>query len=381
MNKKKHILISTAAASLLSTPVLASTELDQLKQQVETLQSQLNQTSTTVEGLMQQGSASATTIGGYGELHYNNIETETNGVVTGEKKEIDFHRFVLFINHEFSERVRLFSELELEHSIAGEGQAGEIELEQAYVEFDVNDNHTAKGGLFLVPVGIINETHEPTAFYGVERNPIEKNIIPATWWEAGAGLDGELAPGWSYDLALHSGLNTTSGDIRGGRQKVGKATANDWAVTGRIKYTGIAGTELALSAQNQADLAQGANADDNSATLIETHAIWNNGPFAVKALYAMWDIDGEAPKAAGKNEQDGYYLEGSWKVRSDLGLFARFNSWDKSAGDAADSEEDQTNIGLNWWPHEDVVVKLDLESYEKGSTEKNGFNAGIGYQF
>ncbi len=381
MNKQKHILISTAAASLLSAPVLASTELDQLKQQVEILQSQLDQTSTTVEGLMQQGSASATTIGGYGELHYNNIETETNGLVTGEKKEIDFHRFVLFINHEFSDRVRLFSELELEHSIAGEGKAGEIELEQAYVEFDLNDNHTAKGGLFLVPVGIINETHEPTTFYGVERNPIEKNIIPATWWEAGAGLDGELAPGWSYDLAMHSGLNTTSGDIRDGRQKVGKATANDWAVTGRIKYTGIAGTELALSAQNQADLAQGANADDNSATLIETHAIWNNGPFAVKALYASWNIDGAAPKAAGKDEQDGYYLEGSWKVRSDLGLFARFNSWDKSAGDAADSEEDQTNIGLNWWPHEDVVVKLDLESYEKGSTEKNGFNAGIGYQF
>jgi len=381
MNKQKQTLIYAAVTALISTPALASNELDQLKQQVETLQSQFNQTSTTVEGLMQQGSSSATTIGGYGELHYNNIETETNGVVTGKKKEIDFHRFVLFINHEFSDRVRLFSELELEHSIAGEGQAGEIELEQAYVEFDVNENHTAKGGLFLVPVGIINETHEPTTFYGVERNPVEKNIIPATWWEAGAGMNGELAPGWNYDLAMHSGLNTTDGDIRGGRQKVGKAVANDWAVTGRIRFTGIAGTELALSAQNQADLAQGANADDNSATLIETHAIWNNGPFAAKALYASWDIDGAAPKAAGKDKQDGYYIEGSWKVRSDLGLFARFNSWDKSAGDASDSEEDQTNIGMNWWPHEDVVVKLDLESYEKGSTEKNGFNAGIGYQF
>ncbi len=382
MNQQKQTLICTALATLASTPALANNEVDELRQQVESLQNQLNQTTSAVEGMMKQGSGpSTTTIGGYGELHYNNIETETGGVVTGKSKDIDFHRFVLFFNHDFSDRVRLYSELELEHSISGEGQVGEIELEQAYIEFDINEKHTAKGGLFLVPVGIINETHEPPTFYGVERNPVEKNIIPATWWEAGAGLSGELAPGWGYDIAMHSGLNSTTGDIRGGRQKVGKATANDWALTGRIKYTGIAGAELALTAQNQTDLAQGANADTNSATLIETHAIWNNGPFGVKALYAMWDIDGAAPMAVGKNEQEGYYIEGSWKVRSDLGVFARFNAWDKSAGDTTDSEEEQTNIGLNWWPHEDVVVKFDIESYEKGNTEKNGYNAGIGYQF
>lgn len=382
MRSQKQALICAALASMTSLPALASSEVDDLRQQVETLQEQLNQTTSAVEGMMKQGASSnATTIGGYGELHYNNIETETGGVVTGTKKEIDYHRFVLFFNHDFSERVRLYTELELEHSISGDGQVGEVELEQAFVEFDINEKHSAKGGLFLVPVGILNETHEPPTFYGVERNPIEKHIIPSTWWEAGAGVSGELAPGWSYDLAMHSGLNTASSDIRSGRQKVGKAKANDWALTGRIKYTGIAGTELALSAQNQADLAQGANADTNSATLIETHAIWNSGPFGVKALYATWDIDGSTPMATGKNEQEGYYVEGSWKVRSNLGVFARFNAWDKSAGDAVDSEEEQTNIGLSWWPHEDVVVKFDIESYEKGSTEKNGYNAGIGYQF
>jgi hypothetical protein len=379
---QKQRLTHLILAALVSTPALADSEMDQLRQQVESLQAQLNQTASAVEGIMQQDSGTnATSVGGYGEMHYNNIETKTNGVVTGTNREIDFHRFVLFFNHDFSQRVRLHSELELEHSIAGESQPGEIELEQAYVEFDLNDNQSVKGGLFLVPVGILNETHEPTTFYGVERNPVESKIIPVTWWEGGAGLSGELAPGWGYDLALHSGLNTTTGDIRSGRQKVAGANANDWAMTGRIKYTGIPGTELALTAQSQSDIAQSANADANSATLLETHVIWNNGPFGARALYAKWDIDGTAPKAAGKDKQDGYYVEGSYKVLPQLGIFARYNAWDNSAGDNVDSKEDQTNVGLNWWPHEDVVVKFDIQSYEMGNTKKSGYNAGLGYQF
>lgn len=379
--QKRYLTSYAVLAGLISTPTLAATEVEQLRQQVETLEDRLNQTTSAVEGMMQGGGKSKTHIGGYGELHYNNIETEVNGVSTGTNKEIDFHRFVLFFNHDFSERVRLHTELELEHSLSGEGKPGEVELEQAYVEFDLNERHSAKGGLFLIPVGILNETHEPPTFYGVERNPIENKIIPTTWWEAGAGLSGELAPGWGYDLAFHSGLSTTDATIRSGRQKVAEAVANDWAMTGRVKYTGIPGTELALAVQNQADIAQGQNADANSATLIETHAVWQRGPFGARALYAAWDIDGAAPKALGKDEQEGYYVEGSYKVMPELGVFARIASWDLEAGNATDTEEEQTNIGLNWWPHPDVVVKFDIESYEQGNTEKSGYNAGIGYQF
>jgi hypothetical protein len=159
-------------------------------------------------------------------LHYNNLSGKGGA---SDKDEIDFHRFVLFFGHEFNDDIRFFSELEVEHSIAGEGKSGEVELEQAYIDFDLNDNHTARAGLFLLPVGIINETHEPPTFYGTERNPIEKNIIPATWWAAGAGLHGQLGSGFSYDAYLHSGLNATKTDsvtkivsyssIRSGRQK------------------------------------------------------------------------------------------------------------------------------------------------------------------
>ena len=121
-----------------------------------------------------------TTIGGYGELHYQNRSVEGGS----HKEEVDFHRFVLFFGHEFTDNLRFFSELELEHSFIKDtddgSSGGEVELEQAYLEYDFNQSASAKAGLFLMPVGIINETHEPNTFYGVERNEVEKNIIPTT---------------------------------------------------------------------------------------------------------------------------------------------------------------------------------------------------------
>ena len=123
-----------------------------------------------------------TTIGGYGELHLNLNDDADN--------EIDFHRWVLFINHRFSDRITLNGEFELEHSLAGDGKPGEVELEQAYIDIALDGGNHFKAGLFLLPVGTLNETHEPDTFYGVERNPIEKNIIPTTWWEAGLALNG-----------------------------------------------------------------------------------------------------------------------------------------------------------------------------------------------
>ena len=106
-----------------------------------------------------------TRLGGYGEMHYSNLDNDLDG--GKDKDEIDFHRFVLYLSHEFSPRTRLYSELELEHTIAGEGKKGEVELEQAYIEHDLSGSQRLKAGLFLVPVGLLNETHEPDTFYGV----------------------------------------------------------------------------------------------------------------------------------------------------------------------------------------------------------------------
>lgn len=328
----------------------------------------------------EHGGDGRTIVGGYGELHYNNLEGKGGA---NDKDEIDFHRLILFIGHQFNERIRFFSEIEYEH--ADTGSNGSVEIEQAYLEFDLNDQNRARAGLFLVPVGIINETHEPPSFYGVERNPVERNIIPATWWVGGTALRGEFASGWSYDVALHEGLNTSAGDsyaVRKGRQKTSEAIADDLAATARLKWTGYPGVEIAGSFQYQADVTQGTDSSAGSANLYEVHAIWNRGPFGLRALYALWDLDGSGPKAIGADEQKGFYVEPSYKFNDKFGIFTRFNQWDNAAGSGSDSEKQQWDIGLNWWPHPDVVIKADYQNQDNDDgKDQDGVNLGVGYQF
>lgn len=327
-----------------------------------------------------------TSVGGYGEMHY----TASN---SGDDAEADFHRYVLFLNHEFNDRIRMFSELELEHSLAGEGKNGEVELEQAFVEFDLNDagTHQAKAGLFLLPVGILNETHEPPTFFGVERNPIESQIIPTTWWEGGAGYSGQFSNGFGADLAFHSGLNVaTSGTnaykIRNGRQKVSEAEANDGAVTGRLTWSGMPGVKLAATAQYQEDIAQGNDTDTASATLLETHADIRKGPWGLRALYARWDIDGDRAASFGRDEQFGWYVEPSYRFDTavgEFGVFARYNQYDTSVNATSDTEVIQTDVGLNYWPHPDVVLKGDVAFVDNptGTDDDELLNLGVGFQF
>jgi phosphate-selective porin len=326
---------------------------------------------------------SKTSIGGYGELHYNNLENQGDA---DDKDEIDFHRFVLFFNHEFNDRLRFFSELELEHSIAGEGKNGEIELEQAFIQYDLNDTARVNAGLFLIPVGLLNETHEPPTFYGVERNNVEKNIIPTTWWGGGVMLSGEFAESFSYDVAATSGLNTNSGKnyaVRNGRQKVSKAEAEDFAYTARLKWTGMPGVELGTSLQYQEDITQSLDSEAGSATLWEAHAAIQKGNFGLRALYATWDLDGDGPKSVGADEQTGWYIEPSYKLTDSIGFFTRYSMWDNQAGNSTDSEFKQWDIGLNWWLDPQVVVKVDYQDQDAENKDKefDGFNVGVGYQF
>ena len=318
--------------------------------------------------------AERTQIGGYGEIHYNNKEN-------GNTDQIDAHRFVMYLAHDFNDRVRFFSEIELEHSLAGDDKPGEVELEQAYVEWDYADHHSAKFGLFLVPVGILNETHEPETFYGVERNNVESRIIPSTWWESGVMLSGDIAPGLSYDFGAHSGLETDAFSIRSGRQKSAEAVAEEFAYTGRLKYTGIPGLELAATVNYQEDLLQGlvAGADDASGLLYETHAAYQAGPFGLRALYAQWDIDGDLAEAAGRDEQKGWYIEPSWRLTPKLGIFTRFSEWDTQAGDSADTEVEQFDVGFNYWLVENVVLKADWTDQQNG--DGDSFNLGVGWSF
>ncbi len=368
-------------------------KLGETDAKVEKTEAQVAQTDAKVEATadaLEQGAAGTyaandnawfnnTSIGGYGEHHYNNFDSDS-----GKNNKVDAHRFVLFVGHEFNENLRFFSELEVEHGIAGEGQNGEVELEQAYIEYDFAKGHSAQFGQFLIPVGLINETHEPDTFYGVERNNVEKNIIPATWWETGVQVKGEIAPGLNYNLAVHSGLNSVDDgavtSIRGGRQKSSNANAEDLAYTGRLKYTGVQGLELAASVQYQEDITQDL-LGQNDAMLYEAHAAYQFDNFKFTGLYAMWDIDGLDFEDIGADEQDGWYLEGSYRFNEKLGFFVRESAWDNFAGnDGRDTETRQFDYGVNYWLAETVVLKADIAN-QRGYKAADSFNLGVGWSF
>jgi len=321
--------------------------------------------------------ADKTSVGGYGELHYN-MSLSDNG------DQIDFHRWVLFINHEFNDKIKLFSEFELEHSIAGDGSPGAVELEQAYIEFNLDEQlpgFSAKAGLFLTPVGILNETHEPNTFYGVERNNVEVRIIPTTWWEGGIGITQRTDNGFQFDLNLTSSLDIPDGRIRAGRQRVAEHENPEIAVTGRVRYTGIEGLELATTLQYSPSIDDGGN----DALLYEAHAIYQLGGFQLKALYAGWSYDADFVV----DTQEGFYIEPAYRFNTpigDLGVFARYASLNYLTSATNDREQEEWSFGVNYWPHENVVFKADLNyaSSEDNGVEReneNTLNLGIGYQF
>ena len=370
-------------------------EIEQLKQQLAVADAQLaandqkiEATGDYLETIVVPAALPTTQISGYGEVHYNNLDAEDSA---RDLEEIDFHRFVLFFGHEFTDRIRFFSELELEHAVAGDEQPGEVELEQAYVDLMLSDTLSAKAGLFLLPIGIINETHEPTTFYGVERNSVETDIIPSTWWEAGGAMSGHFSSGFSWDVAAHSGLAipTTGSDafrVRSGRQKVAQADADDLAYTARLRYSGMAGLDLGLSYQYQSDASQVSGDGLDEGQLLVVNASYNLGAFTLKGVYADWNFSGAAIEAAGADSQTGWYLEPSYRLtttRGDWGIYVRYQ--DVSAARTQD-QFTQNEIGVNYWPTEKVVVKFDLRQRDHDLTSEmgrdfDGFDLGLGYQF
>src|SRR5687767_12232133 len=133
-------------------------------------------------------------ISGYMEMHVNAPLDRTDGDAI-----VDFHRFVLIFSHSFSDRLRFVGELEVEHAfVEGLEEAGELELEQAYIDVLLKPSFNLRAGMLLVPVGIINERHEPPVFYGVERPFVDTVIVPSTWFDVGAGVHGRLRGGLSY---------------------------------------------------------------------------------------------------------------------------------------------------------------------------------------
>lgn len=400
-SRPKHLPpIALVLLSILSAPAIAETNTDGRLQTLEqrlnalenenrALKDQVEATGTQMDRLTGQGASSkaGTAFGGYGELHLNKLKNRKAGGTN--KDELDLHRFVLFMGHQFDEKTRFFSELEVEHAMAKDtaaGSSGVVAVEQMYLDFSVSEALSVKAGLMVMPVGILSETHEPPTFYGVERNPVETSIIPTTWREGGVAVTARLADSVTLDGMISSGLATTAAKnfaVRDGRLSGASAKAKDPAYTARLKWTGLPGIELAATLQRQTDITQSVEATAGAATLYEAHGVLNHGRFGLRALYAGWSLAGSGPQAVGADKQNGWYVEPAWRLTEQWGVFARHSRWDNRAGDVADSRYRQTDIGVNYWPHADVVVKLDFQNQQvaAGTDEYDGFNVGIGYQF
>lgn len=358
--------------------------------------------------------ADRTSVGAYGEMLYN----DQTG--SASSKELDIQRFVVFLSHEFNANLRFFSELEIEHSlIEGGDSPGAVELEQAYLEWDYARDHSVLAGMYLAPIGILNETHEPNTFYGVERNLVESRIIPTTYRVNGIKFAGQLGngSGFSYDLGVHEGLFFESGNggdltLRSSRQSGARAEMDSPAYSGRLRYTGIPGLELGLALQYQTDMTQdgsirgnigrsglidgfGNPVADISGLLSEAHVIYNSGAWGLRALYAEWNLDSNIETVAnadltnnglGRDRQYGFYVEPSYRFNEKIGAFLRYERTDERAGSdngaAKDSTSNRSLVGFNYWLTDNAVLKLDYQ-FESDDIDRdlNGFNLGVGWQF
>lgn len=337
-----------------------------------------------------------TQVGGYGEVHYNNGTDDGAGSGRESNGNLHLHRAVLYLGHQFSDTVSFNSEFEFEG--ASDSTEIETEVEQFYIDWKARPNLGLKLGQWLVPVGIINERHEPDTFYGVERNPVETQIIPSTWWEKGVLASTQLTDDLGLDVAVSNGLRGevfqgpdadgqglgTPDGLREFRQEFGRSSSDDPAYTTRLRYTGINGLELAGTVQYQTNI----NNPDSTvapgkapAVLAEMHVDWRHGPYEVRALATRWDINNATAKTNGTDVLQGYYLEPAYRLNEKLGFFARYNRWNTAYNAAGSKDSVQTNIGLNYWIDPHVVLKADAQSSNAADNQGDGFNLGVGFSF
>ena len=171
-------------------------------------------------------------IGGYGELRLRHF---TNKKGDNQNDVFDALRAVLYVGYKFNDNWVMNSEIEFEH--AGTGGGGSVSTEFLTIDYLHRDELNLRVGLVLVPMGFINEMHEPTVFFGAERPEVERLILPSTWRENGAGVFGTIADRFHYRMYAINGMDGkdfSSSGLRGGRQKGSRAISNDFAFVARI---------------------------------------------------------------------------------------------------------------------------------------------------
>ena len=323
---------------------------------------------------------------------------------------LDFHRFVLLVTHRFSDRLRFVGELELEHALVeGLEEAGELELEQAYVDFLLRRAFNVRAGMMLVPVGIINERHEPPVFYGVHRPLVDTVIVPTTWFETGVGVHGEVGRGWRYRVYVMAPLNAAEFSaeeaLRGGLQKGSRSNASRPAVTGRVEYVGLRGLTTGVSFWTGQSGFEFRPRFDVPVRVVEADARWTRDRLELRGQFAQIAIRnagllnealalriGVDPNIA--RTARGFYLEAGYRVIEgarwgDLGLFTRYENVDTQfrmpEGYTAlpEFDRDGWTVGATFWPDPDVAIKADYTVLRSRSAfpASNTFALGLGWWF
>jgi hypothetical protein len=341
-------------------------------------------------------------VAGYMDFHVNRD--------SGQSFRPDFHRFVLLFGHSFSDRIKFWSELEVEHSLIEGGEStGEVALEQAFVDFLIKPWFNLRAGMMLTPVGIVNERHEPPAFNGVERPFVETLIIPSTWRELGAGATGDLGRGFRYRAYLTSALDANGFDagegIAGGRTHGFEASFRNPAKVARLEYAGVRRMTLGISAYS-------GHAGFNSpginprVTIGELDARYSfrrldfRGLFANTWITRVAELNRHIQLQTGVNpniarQMRGYYFEPAVHVlprslRHDLIVFGRYEKYNTQhrmpEGYVPLRQFNRSSWigGVTFKPNADVAIKFDYVVNRNRSSvvaPLNGVNFGVGWWF
>ncbi len=381
---------------------------------------------TNEDSLSRGANSSKTVISGYGSAFY---QRDFNAHVST----MTLERAVLFVGHQFNEKISFFSELEIENAKVegGDNNGAEIAMEQAYLKFNLSPKHYIVAGLFVPRIGILNENHLPVNFNGVERPMVETFIIPATWRELGVGFYGssDRLP-LNYSIALLNGLNSANlvhGDgIRDARAEGSLATANNLAVTASVQYSmgdfkfqasGYMGGTVGLRKTAADSLGLNSGGFGTTLYLGEADVQYGRGGFSAKAIYArIYYPDADKINAAyAKNISTGMYgsyIEAAYDLlyhkqkKAQCIVFARAELLDMNATIPTppkaiyDGTEKQTHIiaGFSYLPIPNVVIKADVRLLHTGpqnpalvinpppnalpyKQNDQFLNIGIGYSF
>jgi opacity protein-like surface antigen len=364
--------------------------------------------------------------GGYAEGFYQNLFHDANG----GRDNTDLLRAVLYAGYKFDERLVFNAEFEFEHgttSTTKSSGGGSVSVEFATLDYFAFPWANARAGLLLIPMGFINQLHEPTTFYGVHRPDVERRLIPTTWRENGVGLFGEIGEQISYELYVTNGLNAEGYDasgIRDARQLGNRALAEDLAFTGRVDFTPLPGllvgasTFIGNAGQDQSFTVTGVPTPVKMPSVFtavwDAHAQYEWQGLRLRGLFTMVHIDDAGsltlalrPTAQGgineigasevvASEMLGGYVEVAYDVlqwllpgsERTLEPFFRFEyldtQYDVPSGFTANQAQELQvyTAGLQFKLTPNVVLKADIRNkVAAAGSAADEFNLGMGLAF